>query len=53
MQEKLQRELDEALGAADDAVTTFDQVKRLPYLDAVGSTPPLRLGFLAWLLRVV
>jgi len=35
VQEKLQKELDEALGAADDAVTTFEQVKRLPYLDAV------------------
>ncbi|KAH0826593.1 cytochrome P450 [Lanmaoa asiatica] len=35
VQEKLQKELDEALGAADDPVTTFEQVKRLPYLEAV------------------
>ncbi|KAG6377465.1 cytochrome P450 [Boletus reticuloceps] len=35
VQEKLQKELDEALGASDDAVTTYEQVKRLPYLDAV------------------
>ena len=34
MQEKLQKELDEALGASDDLVCTFEQVKRLPYLDA-------------------
>jgi len=35
VQEKLQKELDEALGASDDTVTTYEQVKRLPYLDAV------------------
>lgn len=35
MQEKLQKELDEALGATDDAVSHFEQVKRLPYLEAV------------------
>ncbi|KAG9313453.1 cytochrome P450 [Chiua virens] len=35
VQEKLQKELDEALGAPDDTVTTFEQVKRLPYLEAV------------------
>ncbi|KAI0316224.1 cytochrome P450 [Amylostereum chailletii] len=34
-QEKLQQELDEALGADDDPVATFDAVKRLPYLEAV------------------
>ena len=35
VQEKLQKELDEALGATDDVVTTYEQVKRLPYLDAI------------------
>jgi len=35
VQQKLQRELDEALGNDDDPVSTYEQVKRLPYLDAV------------------
>lgn len=37
MQEKLQKELDEvsSLDADDDAVFTCEQVKRLPYLEAV------------------
>ena len=35
VQQKLQRELDEALGNDDDPVSTFEQVKRLPYLEAV------------------
>lgn len=35
MQKKLQKELDEALGNEDDPVTTFEQVKRLTYLQAV------------------
>ena len=35
MQAKLQKELDEALGTEDDPVAMFDQVKALPYLDAV------------------
>ncbi|KAH9914221.1 cytochrome P450 [Fomitopsis serialis] len=35
VQEKLQRELDAALGGEDDPVVTFEQVRRLPYLDAV------------------
>ncbi|KAF9225866.1 cytochrome P450 [Gyrodon lividus] len=35
VQEKLQKELDEALGAADEYVSTYEQVKRLPYLEAV------------------
>ncbi|EGO03853.1 hypothetical protein SERLA73DRAFT_102157 [Serpula lacrymans var. lacrymans S7.3] len=34
-QEKLQKELDEALGDDDHPVSTFEQVKRLPYLEAV------------------
>lgn len=34
-QRKLQQELDEALGSDDEPVSTFDQVKRLPYLQAV------------------
>ncbi|THH21149.1 hypothetical protein EW146_g362 [Bondarzewia mesenterica] len=34
-QEKLQHELDEALANEDDPVSTFDTVKRLPYLEAV------------------
>ncbi|KII87769.1 hypothetical protein PLICRDRAFT_176536 [Plicaturopsis crispa FD-325 SS-3] len=33
-QEKLQKELDDALGADDDPVVTYEQVKRLSYLDA-------------------
>ncbi|EIW78240.1 cytochrome P450 monooxygenase [Coniophora puteana RWD-64-598 SS2] len=35
IQTKLQRELDDALGTDDDPVSTFDAVKRLPYLDSV------------------
>ncbi|KAF8842912.1 cytochrome P450 [Paxillus ammoniavirescens] len=35
VQEKLQKELDEALGAEDEYVSTYEQVKRLPYLAAV------------------
>lgn len=35
VQQKLQRELDEALGSDDDPVATYEQVKRLPYLEAV------------------
>ncbi|KAI0826257.1 cytochrome P450 [Irpex lacteus] len=35
VQKKLQKELDEALGHEDDPVTTFEQVKRLTYLQAV------------------
>ncbi|KAI0945650.1 hypothetical protein AcW1_001822 [Taiwanofungus camphoratus] len=35
VQQRLQRELDEALGSDDDPVSTFEQVKRLPYLEAV------------------
>ncbi|KAH9835376.1 cytochrome P450 [Rhodofomes roseus] len=35
VQQKLQRELDETLGNDDDSVSTFEQVKRLPYLEAV------------------
>jgi len=35
VQEKLQKELDEALGEERDIVTTYEQVKQLPYLDAV------------------
>ncbi|KAH7923089.1 cytochrome P450 [Leucogyrophana mollusca] len=35
VQEKLQKELDEALGSEDERVSTFEQVKRLPYLEAV------------------
>lgn len=34
-QAKLQKELDDALGSEDDPVATFEQVKRLPYLEAV------------------
>lgn len=34
-QRKLQQELDAALGTDDDPVTTYEQVKRLPYLEAV------------------
>lgn len=35
MQAKLQKELDEALAHEDDPVASFEQVKRLPYLEAV------------------
>ncbi len=35
VQRKLQKELDDALGTDDDPVSTFEQVKRLPYLQAV------------------
>ncbi|OBZ77504.1 Benzoate 4-monooxygenase [Grifola frondosa] len=35
VQEKLQRELDDELGGEDDPVPTYEQVKRLPYLEAV------------------
>lgn len=35
MQEKLHKELDEALGTDDNPVATFEQVKKLPYLEAV------------------
>lgn len=35
MQRKLQAELDGALANDDDAVTNYDAVKRLPYLQAV------------------
>jgi benzoate 4-monooxygenase len=56
MQEKLQKELDEALGASGDAVTTFEQAKRLTWMPSLtkpcGSTPPLRLAILVWLLKV-
>ncbi|KAI0765297.1 cytochrome P450 monooxygenase pc-bph [Fomes fomentarius] len=34
-QRKLQQELDAALSGDDDPVTTYEQVKRLPYLEAV------------------
>ena len=34
-QRKLQQELDGALAGDDDPVATYEQVKRLPYLDAV------------------
>jgi len=34
-QQKLQKELDEALGTEDMTVSTFEQVKRLTYLEAV------------------
>ena len=34
VQHKLQRELDEALGMEDEMVSTYEQVKRLPYLQA-------------------
>ena len=35
MQQKLQKELDDALGAEDLTASTFEQVKRLTYLEAV------------------
>ncbi|KAG0691553.1 cytochrome P450 [Suillus ampliporus] len=35
VQDKLQKELDDALGSEDEYVSTYDQVKRLPYLEAV------------------
>ncbi|KAI0646535.1 cytochrome P450 monooxygenase pc-bph [Trametes meyenii] len=35
VQEKLHKELDEALAGTDDAVAAFEDVKRLPYLQAV------------------
>ncbi|TFY76249.1 hypothetical protein EWM64_g7765 [Hericium alpestre] len=35
VQTKLQKELDEVLGSNDDPVSTFNEVKRLTYLDAV------------------
>lgn len=35
VQEKLQKELDDALGSEDEYVSTYEQVKRLPYLEAV------------------
>lgn len=35
VQEKLQKELDEASTTEDDVVFTYEQVKRLPYLEAV------------------
>lgn len=35
VQAKLQKELDEALAHEDDPVASFEQVKRLPYLEAV------------------
>ncbi|KAL4079574.1 cytochrome P450 [Scleroderma citrinum] len=35
VQEKLQNELDEVLTSEDDVVATYEQVKRLPYLEAV------------------
>jgi benzoate 4-monooxygenase len=35
VQEKLQQELDDVLGSEDEYVSTYEQVKRLPYLDAV------------------
>lgn len=35
MQAKLQKELDEALAHEDDPNASFEQVKRLPYLEAV------------------
>ncbi|KAF7986263.1 hypothetical protein HWV62_35176 [Athelia sp. TMB] len=34
-QARLQKELDDALSAEDELASTFDQVKRLPYLEAV------------------
>ncbi|KIP11869.1 hypothetical protein PHLGIDRAFT_82811 [Phlebiopsis gigantea 11061_1 CR5-6] len=34
VQRKLQRELDEALAMEDETVSTYEQVKRLPYLQA-------------------
>ena len=35
MQAKLQKELDDTLGLDDDPVSTFEQVKRLHYLEAI------------------
>ncbi|KZT64511.1 cytochrome P450 [Daedalea quercina L-15889] len=35
VQRKLQYELDVSLGGIDDSVVTYEQVKRLPYLEAV------------------
>jgi len=35
VQQKLQKELDDALGAEDLTASTFEQVKRLTYLEAV------------------
>lgn len=35
VQYKLQKELDDALGSEDEYVSTYEQVKRLPYLEAV------------------
>lgn len=35
VQDKLHKELDEQLGTEDELVSNADQVKRLPYLDAV------------------
>ncbi|KAH9939842.1 cytochrome P450 [Amylocystis lapponica] len=35
VQQRLQRELDDALGSDDDPVATYEAVKRLPYLEAV------------------
>ena len=35
VQKKLHQELDEALGSEDDPVSTYQQVKSLPYLQAV------------------
>jgi benzoate 4-monooxygenase len=35
VQHKLQKELDDALGSEDEYVSTYEQVKRLPYLEAV------------------
>ncbi|KAG2117260.1 cytochrome P450 [Suillus discolor] len=35
VQLKLQKELDDALGSEDEYVSTYEQVKRLPYLEAV------------------
>jgi benzoate 4-monooxygenase len=35
VQDKLHRELDEHLGTEDETVSTWDQVKKLPYLEAV------------------
>jgi benzoate 4-monooxygenase len=33
-QQKLQKELDDAIGLDDSTIVTYDQVKALPYLDA-------------------
>ncbi|KAL5498955.1 hypothetical protein ACEPAH_1473 [Sanghuangporus vaninii] len=35
VQARLQKELDEALGGEDDPIATYEQVKRVPYLEAV------------------